>query len=1063
MLRVRVLGPMRAELDGRAIDPPAKRRAWSLLAYLAIHPGPHRRGELAARFWPDVLDSSARQSLRSAVWALRRALGLGEDLLLTTREEISLDRRDGVWVDVLELERLLAEGPPEDVLALGDGELLAGFDEQWALEARAAHRDRASDALETLAVQAERDGDPDTAIRLTRREVALDRLDEAAHRRLMMRLAAAGDRSGALSEYELLRERLRRELGVVPAAPTRELADDLRHLAVEATDAHAVPAAFRPFTLIGRDRELRELERAWSLARSGSGGVAVITGEPGIGKTRLAVELLARVSNQGARTASGAALDLAGAPPLGLWAELIRELVDQLEPSPLDTAWPADLAVLAPDVELRFGRVRERRSTMSPDLERARLYQAAVELVSWAARRTPVVLLIEDVHLADAPSLDLTAFVGRQAARLPVLLILTRRPLPASGEADRLEQALRGRGALVSELELGPLAGDALAKLVREVAALRDEQVAGVVAAAEGNALLAIERARALARGRSEPPASLRAAVRGALAPLSPEPRLVAEFAAVAGRELARAEIESLPVGSPAEAATATLDTGLLVARAGKLGYRHALLREAVYAELPDPHRAWLHEHLAAALASQEDVPARAAEVARHLLLAGRVEHAAKHLVSAATHARTVGALEHASRFLTEAIDLRGDEHELLLELAEIEAWRQRAEPSDEIFHRALAALPDSGEQLARAWLRRAYWNRGALCRPHKVLESARRVVAALDDAGLQIAEIRAKALAMWAWAEAIAGDPDAADRLLEAVQRAVGRGAPGPDLAQDIGHARALALVRRGRFRESYGAQTAAGEAAERIGRPDLACGCWLNAACVAACAGEFDRALQFVERGSRSLRGQRLMWFEVQILAARAYVLARLERLEEAREAAARESAAAERADNPELRATAEHDQGMIALALEDYGRAASLLGAALAHDAPVSRPLARLARAEALARLERCDEADDELTAMALEPLSPGDFPDTLVPRMNRVQGLIAAAQGDTARAARRLEEAAEGWRRVRDCSSDGERYTSSFADLARPPVLGLVEPDRELERVLSELASFETAPA
>jgi hypothetical protein len=79
------------------------------------------------------------------------------------------------------------------------------------------------------------------------------------------------------------------------------------------------------------------------------------------------------------------------------------------------------------------------------------------------------------------------------------------------------------------------------------------------------------------------------------------------------------------------------------------------------------------------------------------------------------------------------------------------------------------------------------------------------------------------------------------------------------------------------------------------------------------------------------------------------------------------------------------------------------------------------------------------------------------------MNRVQGLIAAAQGDTARAARRLEEAAEGWRRVRDCSSDGERYTSSFADLARPPVLGLVEPDRELERVLSELASFETAPA
>ena len=190
---------------------------------------------------------------------------------------------------------------------------------------------------------------------------------------------------------------------------------------------------------------------------------------------------------------------------------------------------------------------------------------------------------------------------------------------------------------------------------------------------------------------------------------------------------------------------------------------------------------------------------------------------------------------------------------------------------------------------------------------------------------------------------------------------------------------------------------------------------------------------------------------------------MLARLGRLHEAWTAAEQETAAAERADTAELRATAEHDQGMIALALSDHSRAAQLLGAALVHDARMSRPLARLARAEALAKLGRCTEADDELTAMALEPISPGDFPDTLVPRMSRIQGLIPAAQGDTALAARRLEEAAAGWRRVHDRSHDGERYTSSFADVARPPVLGLVEPERELERVLSELSSLEKAPA
>jgi tetratricopeptide (TPR) repeat protein len=202
--------------------------------------------------------------------------------------------------------------------------------------------------------------------------------------------------------------------------------------------------------------------------------------------------------------------------------------------------------------------------------------------------------------------------------------------------------------------------------------------------------------------------------------------------------------------------------------------------------------------------------------------------------------------------------------------------------------------------------------------------------------------------------------------------------------------------------------------------------------------------------------------MWYEVHFLAARAYVLARLGRLEDSRAAAEKEAAAADRADAPELRATAEHDQGMIALALSDYERAARLLGVALAHDAHVSRPLARLARAEALARLGRHGEADAELTSMALEPVGPGDFPDTLVPRMSRVQGLIAAAQGDTTLAARHLEAAAAGWEGMLDRSHDGERYASSFADLARPPVLGLVEPERELDRVLAELASLEKAP-
>src|SRR5689334_24848412 len=103
MLRVHVLGPMRVELEGERLAAPASRRAWSLLAYLALHPGAHRRGDVAARFWPDVLDASARQSLRSATWSLRRALGSAAGQLVTSRDEIELG--GGVWVDARERER----------------------------------------------------------------------------------------------------------------------------------------------------------------------------------------------------------------------------------------------------------------------------------------------------------------------------------------------------------------------------------------------------------------------------------------------------------------------------------------------------------------------------------------------------------------------------------------------------------------------------------------------------------------------------------------------------------------------------------------------------------------------------------------------------------------------------------------------------------------------------------------------------------------------------------------------------------------------------------------------
>jgi hypothetical protein len=200
--------------------------------------------------------------------------------------------------------------------------------------------------------------------------------------------------------------------------------------------------------------------------------------------------------------------------------------------------------------------------------------------------------------------------------------------------------------------------------------------------------------------------------------------------------------------------------------------------------------------------------------------------------------------------------------------------------------------------------------------------------------------------------------------------------------------------------------------------------------------------------------LAGRGLTPLEIQLLAMRSFLLLRTGDVDCARAAADSATALAELIGDPQMIAVAAHDRGMVALAEDDAPLAATLLEAALIEDAPISPALTRLARAEALARLGRLEDAEAEVRATALEPLRASDWPETLVPRLARVQGLIAWSGGDRTLAARRLQEAADGWRRQLSRLSRGERMAAVLADLGRP-VVGLVEPERELERVQHEL--------
>jgi tetratricopeptide (TPR) repeat protein len=424
-------------------------------------------------------------------------------------------------------------------------------------------------------------------------------------------------------------------------------------------------------------------------------------------------------------------------------------------------------------------------------------------------------------------------------------------------------------------------------------------------------------------------------------------------------------------------------------------------------------------------------------------------------LARAATQARGVAALEQAVEYLVEALAIAPELPELWLELAELEAWRVRREQAEAAFDRAVASLQGAEPlEQARAWLRRARAYHGAICVPRAVLESASAALERLGDTSLPADEERREALAALAWAEAVAGSVDQAERLLAQL----GTGPPGGDLqTYDVGHARALALMRRGRFVESYAPATAAGEAIARAGRPDLAYGCWANAAGAAAAAGELDRALEFIDRGVAAIDRQGLQSLEIHLLAARSFLLIRLDRLGDARAAAESEWQLAEQLGQPQLLAMTSHDRGLVALAAGDHALAATLLADSLLEGAPISRPLTRLALAEALAGIGQVEGAADELRATVFEPIRPSDFPDALVPRLARVQGLIALGRQDHAEAERRLRESIAGWERLLDRARRAESVTAVLADLGRP-VVGLVEPERELAQARGELQAL-----
>ncbi|GAA4360942.1 ATP-binding protein [Angustibacter luteus] len=1040
MLRVWLVGRVAVELDGAALDLPTSERARALVGWLALHPGAHPRSQVAAQLWPDVPEASARASLRTAVWALRRSWGeVTDDVVEGSRTTIGL-RRPGLWVDALDgLD-------DESGLTSGEwlsGELLPGVDDEWARTARDEHRAATHALAHRRLAAAERAEDWPQALQWARFRCATAPLDEAAHRDLLRLLDLAGERPAALLAAREFGERLHRELGVLPSPATRAVQSQLVAAAATTTGT----------TVFGRSTELAALASVWAAAAHGRGQVVVLSGEAGIGKTTLVSEVASRVGARGGLAAVGAGIDVGGQTPFAAWLELARALVGVVPTPPPTASWPADLNRLSRELGGRLGHREPPAALAAPEIERLRIFEAVLRLVEWSCSTRPVLLALDDAQRADLASLSLTAHVGRRITRLPVLLVLTRRDRPVRTDLDALLADLVGRGVPVTEIELGPVDDRDVAAMARAVGPLGDDDARRVVAAAEGNPLLAIESARALAAGGSGPPPNLRTAVRAMTGALPPSGRSLAELLAVCRRPLSRPEVDRLGIEDLPTGEAAALEVGLLAWRHARLGYRHALLQEAAHVAAGPDDGSWRHDQVAAAIDPEDHT-----ELAYHLESAGREAEAAGHWGAAGIAARAVGALAEAAELLRRAVDLDPGNGSWWLELHEVWCWSVRRDLMDEAFDTALTLLP--AEELADAYCRRGRLMRSVSCDPPASLEAYRHAGELVDIASNPLS--RKEMLLGLAWGHAVAGDPTQVSELL-ALAGVDDPASPDRDplVVSDIEEIRLLGLVREGRFAECADVARRAGSAAMLARLPGRAWALWGNASCAAACAGDFDGALELIERAVEATAALPVLL--IPCLSGKAHLLARLGRHAEAAAVVEQLEAAVERLDVVHYRAMTWHDEGLVALAGGRFGPAADLLQRALDAGAEVSRPAARLARAEALARDDRPDEARTELRAALTEPTARADQPWSLVPRVARVQGLIALARGDQDLARRRLKEAADGWERLRRPSDDvPEAFFGALVDLGRPPVVGLVDPTWELRRVQDELVELAGAP-
>jgi DNA-binding SARP family transcriptional activator len=691
-LRVELLGGFRVLAAGGVSARPPSARQQELIAFLVLHArnAPVPRQRVAGSLWPESTDAQALTNLRRELHHLRDASPRLDTLVRTGSRTLSWRAEGCAAVDVVAFDAAAVRGLAGDRDALREaarlyaGDVLPDCMGEWIDAERERLRQRAREVLARLVGLLEHDRDFGDAIEYAQRALRLDPLDEQRWCALMRCHARRGERATALHLYQQCAALLKEDLGIPPSAATRATYREILDLDAEAPAVPALPRT-AAYPLVGRSAEWHALLDAWHVAAAGRPRLVVIRGEAGIGKSRLAEELVGWCGARGIDTTTARCYSGEGRLAYGPIATWLKSDAVRPRLTKLDAPWLTDVARLCPAI------AADRPGIPAPDGEleswqQLRFFDALAEAFRAAF---PLVLVLDDLQWADADSIEWLEYFLRTASDARCLVVGTVR---AEEELDnpRLGRFLGRleRDELLTAIPLGPLDQAATAQLAGAVAErpLDDEGLARTFHETEGHPLFIVERGRMDLSGGPDASGGaarprVQSVVAARLALLSENARGAVEVASAIGRDfpfdiLARAS--DLEEDALVRALDELWRRHIVRVQADeRWDFSHDRIREVAYCAIGPARRRLIHRRIAQGmeLLFANRLDEVSASIALHLDRGGQPALAIPFLERAAAVATRLSANEEAIRCFTQALALlerlpggRGrDERELAL------------------------------------------------------------------------------------------------------------------------------------------------------------------------------------------------------------------------------------------------------------------------------------------------------------------------------------------------------------------------------------------------------------